>query len=106
MESRALGSSNAMIGPEHMFPKTRLKQVERNSSLMVGSEGMMITWVPILGKNYVLESAGNPINYRHHILAARSDDYARADARLDTSAQDFAATLDQLEQTARGLARL
>lgn len=34
------------------------------------------------------------------ILAARSADYARADAALDTSAQDFAATLDRLERLA------
>ena len=32
---------------------------------------MMTTRVPILGENNVLESAGNPINYRHHFLAAR-----------------------------------
>lgn len=35
------------------------------------------------------------------ILAARSADYARADARLDTSTQDFAKTADILEATAR-----
>ncbi|MGB8840336.1 MAG: shikimate kinase, partial [Aliidongia sp.] len=34
------------------------------------------------------------------ILAARSADYARADAVLDTSAQDFDATLDRLERLA------
>jgi XRE family transcriptional regulator, aerobic/anaerobic benzoate catabolism transcriptional regulator len=33
------------------------------------------------------------------ILAARQADYARADARIDTSAQDFAKTLDLLEAT-------
>lgn len=32
------------------------------------------------------------------ILAARSPDYARAEARLDTSAQDFDATVDRLER--------
>jgi XRE family aerobic/anaerobic benzoate catabolism transcriptional regulator len=37
------------------------------------------------------------------ILAARSGDYVRADARLDTSAQDFAATLDLLEGIAASL---
>lgn len=31
------------------------------------------------------------------ILSAREGDYARADARIDTSAQNFEATLDQLE---------
>jgi XRE family transcriptional regulator, aerobic/anaerobic benzoate catabolism transcriptional regulator len=34
------------------------------------------------------------------ILAARSADYARADARLDTSAQDFEKTADRLETMA------
>ncbi|WP_332812213.1 shikimate kinase [Sphingomonas sp.] len=34
------------------------------------------------------------------ILAARSPDYARAEARLDTSAQDFDATVDCLERLA------
>jgi len=71
MESRALGSSNAMIGPEHMFPKTRLKQVERNSSLMVGSEGMMITRVPILGQNCMAKGARDAMDHRHHFLTAR-----------------------------------
>lgn len=33
------------------------------------------------------------------ILAAREADYARADARIDTSAQDFAATLAMLDTT-------
>lgn len=33
------------------------------------------------------------------ILAARQSDYARADAKIDTSAQDFVATLDLLEAT-------
>lgn len=36
------------------------------------------------------------------ILAARETDYARADARLDTSAQDFETTIDLLEDTVRG----
>lgn len=35
------------------------------------------------------------------ILGAREAEYARADARIDTSAQDFAATLDRLETVAR-----
>ncbi|HWU25071.1 MAG TPA: shikimate kinase [Rhizomicrobium sp.] len=38
------------------------------------------------------------------ILRARGPEYARADIRLDTSAQDFAATLSALERTARKLA--
>jgi XRE family transcriptional regulator, aerobic/anaerobic benzoate catabolism transcriptional regulator len=37
------------------------------------------------------------------ILAARQADYARADARLDTSAQSFDATLDRLEAIAGDL---
>ncbi len=37
------------------------------------------------------------------ILKARGADYGRAEARLDTSAQDFAATLQALERTARRL---
>jgi XRE family aerobic/anaerobic benzoate catabolism transcriptional regulator len=37
------------------------------------------------------------------ILAARSADYGRAHARLDTSARDFAGTLDRLEAMARAL---
>jgi XRE family aerobic/anaerobic benzoate catabolism transcriptional regulator len=37
------------------------------------------------------------------ILQARSGEYARADARLDTSAQDFAATVSRLEGVARAL---
>lgn len=37
------------------------------------------------------------------ILAARQADYARADARIDTSAQDFAKTLDILEATVSNL---
>jgi XRE family aerobic/anaerobic benzoate catabolism transcriptional regulator len=37
------------------------------------------------------------------ILAARSAEYARAEARLDTSAQDFAATLARLEPIARAM---
>jgi XRE family transcriptional regulator, aerobic/anaerobic benzoate catabolism transcriptional regulator len=37
------------------------------------------------------------------ILAARQADYARADARIDTSAQDFATTLDLLDATTRKL---
>ena len=40
------------------------------------------------------------------ILAARSDDYARAEARLDTSAQDFDATSARLEAIARRLIRM
>ena len=39
------------------------------------------------------------------ILAARTADYARAEARLDTSVQDFDATLARLETIARGLIR-
>jgi XRE family transcriptional regulator, aerobic/anaerobic benzoate catabolism transcriptional regulator len=35
------------------------------------------------------------------ILASRAPDYARADASLDTSAQDFAQTIDKLEDLAR-----
>jgi XRE family aerobic/anaerobic benzoate catabolism transcriptional regulator len=35
------------------------------------------------------------------ILTSRVPDYARADARLDTSAQDFAPTVDKLEGLAR-----
>jgi XRE family transcriptional regulator, aerobic/anaerobic benzoate catabolism transcriptional regulator len=35
------------------------------------------------------------------ILTSRVPDYARADARLDTSAQDFAPTVDKLERLAR-----
>ena len=34
------------------------------------------------------------------ILAARSPDYARAEARLNTSAQDFDSTVDRLERLA------
>lgn len=37
------------------------------------------------------------------ILAARTPDYARADARLDTSAQVFPATLERLEVLASSL---
>jgi XRE family aerobic/anaerobic benzoate catabolism transcriptional regulator len=37
------------------------------------------------------------------ILAARSADYARAEARLDTSAQDIEASVARLEAIARGL---
>jgi XRE family transcriptional regulator, aerobic/anaerobic benzoate catabolism transcriptional regulator len=39
------------------------------------------------------------------ILAARSAAYGRADARLDTSAQPFAETLDRLEALARSLTK-
>lgn len=43
--------------------------------------------------------AGNraAMNDLKSILAARKADYARADVRIDTSAQDFAATLDLLD---------
>ena len=46
--------------------------------------------------------AGNraAMNDLKGILSARDADYARADARVNTSAQDFAATLDLLEATA------
>jgi len=37
------------------------------------------------------------------ILQARSSDYARAEARLDTSAQNFSQTLEMLERCARTL---
>jgi XRE family aerobic/anaerobic benzoate catabolism transcriptional regulator len=37
------------------------------------------------------------------ILRARGDEYARADARLDTSAQNFERTVDRLEGLARNL---
>jgi XRE family aerobic/anaerobic benzoate catabolism transcriptional regulator len=37
------------------------------------------------------------------ILASRSPDYARADAKLDTSAQNFAQTVDLVEEMARAL---
>jgi XRE family aerobic/anaerobic benzoate catabolism transcriptional regulator len=37
------------------------------------------------------------------ILRARADEYARAEARLDTSAQDFAGTVARLEVMARRL---
>jgi XRE family transcriptional regulator, aerobic/anaerobic benzoate catabolism transcriptional regulator len=37
------------------------------------------------------------------ILASRSPDYARADAKLDTSAQNFAQTVDMVEELARAL---
>ena len=37
------------------------------------------------------------------ILEVRTPDYARADARLDTSAQDFDRTLDKLEALARSI---
>lgn len=39
------------------------------------------------------------------ILAARAPDYARAEARLDTSAQDFDSTVDRLERVAAELLR-
>ncbi len=39
------------------------------------------------------------------ILSAREADYARADARLDTSSQDFAQTLDLLEGIVASLPR-
>jgi XRE family aerobic/anaerobic benzoate catabolism transcriptional regulator len=39
------------------------------------------------------------------ILAARTPDYARAEARLDTSAQDFNATVDRLERLVGELLR-
>lgn len=39
------------------------------------------------------------------ILDARSADYARAEARLNTSAQDFAATCDKLQEIARSIIR-
>jgi XRE family aerobic/anaerobic benzoate catabolism transcriptional regulator len=39
------------------------------------------------------------------ILDARSADYARAEARLDTSAQDFAATCDKLQEIARSIVK-
>jgi XRE family transcriptional regulator, aerobic/anaerobic benzoate catabolism transcriptional regulator len=39
------------------------------------------------------------------ILSAREADYARADARLDTSAQGFEQTLDRLEEIARAALR-
>jgi XRE family transcriptional regulator, aerobic/anaerobic benzoate catabolism transcriptional regulator len=35
------------------------------------------------------------------ILDSRAPDYARADATLDTSAQDFAQTVDKLEGMVR-----
>jgi XRE family transcriptional regulator, aerobic/anaerobic benzoate catabolism transcriptional regulator len=38
------------------------------------------------------------------ILASRAPDYARADASLDTSAQDFAQTIDKLEDLVRAFA--
>lgn len=37
------------------------------------------------------------------ILASRSPDYARADAKLDTSAQNFVQTVDMVEEMARAL---
>ena len=48
--------------------------------------------------------AGNrtAMNDLKAILGAREADYARADARIDTSEQDFGATLDLLEATVRG----
>lgn len=43
------------------------------------------------------------MNDLKNILSAREDDYGRADARLDTSVQDFDRTLDLLEQMATDL---
>lgn len=43
------------------------------------------------------------MNDLRSILAAREADYARADIRINTSAQDFAATLDVLERSAASL---
>ena len=38
---------------------------------MIRSEGMMIPWVPVLGQDHVAKARGNPMDHRHHILAAR-----------------------------------
>ncbi|MES1975656.1 MAG: shikimate kinase [Pseudomonadota bacterium] len=48
-----------------------------------------------------MASARGPMEDLKAILAARSSDYARAEARLDTSQQPFDQTLDALEVMAR-----
>jgi hypothetical protein len=38
---------------------------------MIRGEGMMIARVPVLGQNHMAKDAGDPIDHRHHLLAAR-----------------------------------
>lgn len=59
----------------------------------------------VVGQGDLRPMAGNraAMNDLKTILAAREADYARADARIDTSAQDFDKTLELLRDTASAL---
>lgn len=61
----------------------------------------------VIGQGDLRPMAGNrsAMNDLKSILAAREADYARADERLDTSAQDFEQTLDLLTNIAIDTAR-
>ena len=38
---------------------------------MIRGKGVVVSWVPVLGQNYMLEGAGDAMDDRHHLLAAR-----------------------------------
>ena len=71
VESSAHASLNAMVGPQHLLAISRLNGFEGKASGMIGGEGVMIARVPVLGQNHMAEGGGNPIDHRHHFLAAR-----------------------------------
>ena len=38
---------------------------------MMGGKGVVVPWVPVLSQNHMTEGAGNAMDHRHNLLAAR-----------------------------------
>lgn len=64
-------SLNTMIRPENLRPIRDLDDLIRLSPGMCGGERRVPSRVPILSQQYMLETAGKPVDQRYDLIAAR-----------------------------------
>src|SRR5262249_51350548 len=71
MKLGAAGGLNAMVGPEHLRSISNSRGLERLLARVRRGKRVMSGRMPILRQHHVLETAGQMIDQRHDLVAAR-----------------------------------
>src|SRR5262249_52482261 len=71
MEFSARRALDAVVRPQHLPAVIDLDGVVRALLRVIGGEGYVVRWMPVLGQNDVGEFFGNAVDRRHDLLPAR-----------------------------------
>src|SRR5262249_1308132 len=75
---------DAVVGPKNLRAISDGNRLVRPAAGMLGGEGLVTRRMPVLGQDHVAETPRQPVDDRHHLVAARHGERAaRTEVVLD-----------------------